>query len=874
MSRLMLKTLAALVLASPLAALASGPLSLCSGSPPTPLKYSGAGSVVLNYDTATPTNALGTRTKTEADTIVNNSIALWNNVTTATVTLSRGADLTDPITHVGVDVTTANVNTFYSNFGDGLNPVIYDTDGSILDSLLGVGAKSSVLGFAGSAWNTSPCQYVEGRAVISGYIAISDATLTNVFAHEIGHLIGMDHTQLDSTQGLASSNYPLMYPIAYRTLYSLHEDDAAGISYLYPDATVTTTYGELSGNLQTALGVPVLGANVYAQGAGGVFSSVSDFREEGNGYFHFLLPPGTYTLRAEPIDTQFTGGSGVGPHSGDWNGASFQPPLYSIGGSEPSQANPLAPTITPSGPIATVTHPQTITITAGCVGTATFKLNGTGTVGGNCGVTPSISLGSSQNPAPANQAVTFTATVSGSSGTPTGTIIFRDNGVAISGCGGLAMVNGSATCSPMLGAGTHPITAVYSGNSTYGGITSSTVPQVMNGATATVSLGTSQNPAAVGSLVTFTVNVSGASGTPTGTVNFLDGAGSVAGCSAVALSSGTATCSTGSLTVATHSMSAVYSGNSTYNAGTSNTVSQAVVNPGTPSITLGSTANPSTVGQYVTYTAVVSGAFGTPAGTIVFRDNGTVINGCGGLVMTNGRASCTIGNQALGTHSMTAVYSGGGLYSGITSSTLPQVVNVAKANTPSITLGSSVNPSTVGQYVELTAVVSGGAGTPTGTLVFLDNGDTISGCGGLTMTSGQATCTPGSLALGTHSITTVYSGDSTYNGVTSSTLPQTVNAAKANTPSFTLATSQNPSTAGQPVTFTAVLSGGAGTVTGNVVFRDNGLTISGCGGLALTAGHVTCAPRLSAGAHAITGIYLGDANYNGITSSTVPQTAQ
>jgi hypothetical protein len=82
---------------------------------------------------------------------------------------------------------------------------------------------------------------------------------------------------------------------------------------------------------------------------------------------------------------------------------------------------------------------------------------------------------------------------------------------------------------------------VYSGNSTYGGITSSTVPQVMNGATATVSLGTSQNPAAVGSLVTFTVNVSGASGTPTGTVNFLDGAGSVAGCSAVALSSGTAT---------------------------------------------------------------------------------------------------------------------------------------------------------------------------------------------------------------------------------------------------------------------------------------------------------------------------------------------
>jgi hypothetical protein len=80
------------------------------------------------------------------------------------------------------------------------------------------------------------------------------------------------------------------------------------------------------------------------------FSSVSDFREEGNGYFHFLLPPGTYTLRAEPIDTQFTGGIGRGAAFRRLNGASFQPPLYSIGGSEPSQANPLAPTITPSGP--------------------------------------------------------------------------------------------------------------------------------------------------------------------------------------------------------------------------------------------------------------------------------------------------------------------------------------------------------------------------------------------------------------------------------------------------------------------------------------------------------------------------------------------
>jgi YVTN family beta-propeller protein len=583
--------------------------------------------------------------------------------------------------------------------------------------------------------------------------------------------------------------------------------------------------------------------------------------------------------------------------------------------------------------------------------------------------TSTITAGSSANPSAAGQAITLTGSVTGESGTPTGTIAFKDAGVLIGGCSGLAMTNGSATCSPIFTPGTHPITAVYSGDGVYYGATSSTLVQTANGATPTVSLSSSRNPSTINQYITFTAAISGGQGTPTGTVRFLDGADVISGCFAVALSAGSAGCATNSLALGTHSITAAYSGDATYNAGsgslsqvvspketpsvtigsapnpsignqsvtftvtvsgnqgiptgrvyiqegnyrwctpylsggsatcstaylgtgvhsiiaryfgdaiydgaTSAPISQ-VVNPkGTPSITLGSTANPSTVGQYVTYTGAVSGSFGTPTGTIVFRDNGAIIGGCGGLVMTNGRATCTIGNQALGTHSMTAAYSGDSLYNGVTSSTLPQVVDPAKPNTPSITLGSSVNPSTVGQYVELTGVVYGAAGTPTGTLVFLDNGDTISGCGGLALTNGRATCTPGSLTQGTHSITTVYSGDSTYNGVTSSTLPQTVNAAKANTPSFTLGSSQNPSLAGNRVTFTAMLSGAAGTVTGKVVFRDNGLTISGCGGIALTNGSVTCTPPFNTvGTHSITGIYLGDANYNGITSSVLPQTVQ
>jgi len=366
--RTLLKAGAAVtLLTAAFAAHAGGPLGICYGNP---VKYPGAGSVTLRYDNG----PLGTRSKATADALVTNAISYWTNVPTATITLGRGADLP-------VDVTTANVNTYYGRWSDGINPVIYDTNGTIIDMLLGNGASNSILGFAGSAWsdNGSLCQYVEGQAVINGKIAVSDAVMQNVLAHEVGHLIGMDHTQLDSGQGLASSNYPLMYPIAYRSILSLHEDDAAAVTALYPDSNVAGTYGELSGTFTTVAGAPIRGANLFAQGTGGTFSIVSDYRMQNTGYFRMLLPPGTYTLRAEPIDTSFTSGSGVGPYADDFSQPSFQPPLYATGGSGSSA---------PSGPMATVTLATPITITAGCAATATFRIDGNGSIGGNCAATP------------------------------------------------------------------------------------------------------------------------------------------------------------------------------------------------------------------------------------------------------------------------------------------------------------------------------------------------------------------------------------------------------------------------------------------------------------------------------------------------------
>lgn len=307
-----------------------------------------------------------------ADAIVVNAVVQWTNVGTATINIGRGADLP-------VDVTSANYLTYYSNFSDGLNPVIYDTDGLIIDALLGVGAKSSVLGFAGSAYFTAPtCRYAEGRAVISGVLSVSDITMSLVIAHEIGHLIGMDHTQLDSTQGLAGANYPLMYPIIFRSTATLHEDDVAAVSALYPGATLNSVYGQISGTFVLADGVtPVRGANLWATETttNKVYSIVSDYRLQNTGFFKLLLPAGTYNLRAEAIESQFDGGSSVGPYSEVFpTDPSFQPPLY-------SGVTPMAIVTLGGG------TPTAFTITAGCAATLTFRINGTGSVGGNCPAT-------------------------------------------------------------------------------------------------------------------------------------------------------------------------------------------------------------------------------------------------------------------------------------------------------------------------------------------------------------------------------------------------------------------------------------------------------------------------------------------------------
>src|SRR5205814_1830741 len=100
-------------------------------------------------------------------------------------------------------------------------------------------------------------------------------------------------------------------------------------------------------------------------------------------------------------------------------------------------------------------------------------------------------LTSNNNPSIYQQPVTFTATVTSSSGTPTGTVTFFDGATNI----GSAPLSGGAASLPTsaltAAASPHSMTAQYGGATNYATSTSNTVSQVVNKADQTISFSTS-----------------------------------------------------------------------------------------------------------------------------------------------------------------------------------------------------------------------------------------------------------------------------------------------------------------------------------------------------------------------------------------------
>jgi hypothetical protein len=396
-----------------------------------------------------------------------------------------------------------------------------------------------------------------------------------------------------------------------------------------------------------------------------------------------------------------------------------------------------------------------------------------------------------------NQTITFTPIASpvtfGAGPIPLAAASTSGLPVAFSVTSGPGMVSGSTLT--ITGAGTVVVAASQAGNGDYTAAAPVTQTILVNKAPSAIALTSSTLNPALDSPVTLTATVTSNAGTPTGNVQFFDGTTAI-GMSALN-AQGVAVYSTSALGTGKHSISAIYVGDQNFNGSPSAAVevsvaeqSQTIAFPalatpvtyGAPPLALKATASSGLAVSYaVTGPAKITGA------TLTITGAGTVV--------------------------VTASQAGNSTYSAATPVSQTIVVNKAASSTTVISSGANAN---LGAALTFTATVSSTAGTPTGSVQFLD-GTTVLGTSPVNA-QGAATYTTSTLAAGSHTINAVYSGDTNF-AASQSTLTQAVIA-----PAFTLAA--DPATltlkAGQTgqikITLTPV-----GGYTGSLTFACGGL---------------------------------------------------
>lgn len=269
----------------------------------------------------------------------------------------------------------------------------------------------------------------------------------------------------------------------------------------------------------------------------------------------------------------------------------------------------------------------------------------------------------------------------------------------------------------------------------------------------------SANPSVWGQPVTLTASVSsasGASGTPTGQVTFMDGSTTLG---TAALSSGTASLTVGNLQVGAHSITATYSGDAAFTSSSSTAITQ-TVNKAATQTTITSLQNPSVYGGRTikaTVQAVSPGA-GVPTGNVTFSPYDGMSADNNPLDSTG----TTYGGEAIpaGGQSVSATYAGDDHFQPSRSNTISQTVQQASTDT---SVEASSTSATTNTPVRLTARVSPQyANCPTGVVEFFNGTQsigqaTLACAGGVSIATRYVT-----LPAGDAEITARYDGDSNF----------------------------------------------------------------------------------------------------------------
>ncbi|HTH53233.1 MAG TPA: FG-GAP-like repeat-containing protein [Edaphobacter sp.] len=376
-----------------------------------------------------------------------------------------------------------------------------------------------------------------------------------------------------------------------------------------------------------------------------------------------------------------------------------------------------------------------------------------------------------REPSVIDEPVTLTATLgapSGSTVLPTGAITFSIDRVAV---GSAVLSNGTATfeLNSGLSIGNHRISAYWPGDANYPSMIFSTQHAVTLIPVA-IDLKADPNPVTVGQKINVSFSLASSVSNeglplPTGTYTLLDGS--------TVIANGNVSETTNSYSVTgiylpagTHALTVNYSGDANHSAATSHF--SEVVNAAPSTVLLQTSPNSSQYGQSILLTATVQPGIGEGVpflpssilGTVTFRGlpgnpiTVPVTFPAGSPANTPAVISTSaIGTIAPGSYSVTATFSGDSNLLSSTSGTVTQVV----IPPPSVTT-LRVDPIPAYQFhpVSITAIVTGTLGLTTGTVNFLDGSTVLAKA---TLVGERAVYSTSNLAVGSHSITAVYSGD-------------------------------------------------------------------------------------------------------------------
>ncbi|MEM9533172.1 MAG: Ig-like domain repeat protein, partial [Pseudomonadota bacterium] len=370
--------------------------------------------------------------------------------------------------------------------------------------------------------------------------------------------------------------------------------------------------------------------------------------------------------------------------------------------------------------------------------------------------TPTVTITSdSPDPSLVGQTYSVAVTVSGDGVDPTGSVMVDDGADNCS----ITLAAGAGSCDlASATAGGKTLTASYAGDANYLAAQDTEAHTVSQATPAVTITSDAPDPSPVGQAYEVVVTVTGDGATPTGSVTIDDGAENCQ----LTLSGGTGSCNLTSTTVGARTLTAAYDGDANYSPAQDtepHTVTLAV-----PTVLItGDSPDPSEVGEAYTVSVTVSGAAGTPTGSV------TVDDGAANCVVTlaGGSGACDLTSATAGAQVLTASYDGDGSYAPAQTT---EAHTVSRATPTVIITDDSPDPSPVNLAYSVTVTVTSPAGTPTGTVTISDGTDQ---CETEALAGGSASCVLVSTTTGEKTLTATYAGDGNFESA-QGTEPHTV----------------------------------------------------------------------------------------------------